>query len=215
MEKATRTVISTFGVLAGLAAIEHGIGEALQGNVAPGALVFASWPGSAFFRIVGGEPAMTIVPNLLFTGILAIIAGLAFAVCAALLTWQVPRGPVLILLSIVMLLVGGGFGPPLLGLILGTAATRVNTPLASRHSRLAVGFQYVLRQLWPWSFGLCLIAWLLMFPGTAILGYFFGVTDPNLVVLLVFVAFGLMLVTIFAARANDEEERNLAYRFVY
>jgi hypothetical protein len=33
---------STFGVLAGLAGIEHGIGETLQGNVAPdGMMIFS------------------------------------------------------------------------------------------------------------------------------------------------------------------------------
>jgi hypothetical protein len=33
---------STFGVLAGLAGIEHGIGETLQGNVAPDGMMILS-----------------------------------------------------------------------------------------------------------------------------------------------------------------------------
>ena len=35
MRNAMRMTVSTFGVLAGLAGVEHGIGEVLQGNVAP------------------------------------------------------------------------------------------------------------------------------------------------------------------------------------
>jgi hypothetical protein len=35
MKSATRVTVSTFGSIAGLAGIEHGIGAPLQGNVAP------------------------------------------------------------------------------------------------------------------------------------------------------------------------------------
>ena len=69
---ATRTTVSTFGIMAALAGIEHGIGEILQGNVAPDGIVFLSWPDSAFFDIVGGEPASTLIRNLPVSGILTI-----------------------------------------------------------------------------------------------------------------------------------------------
>ena len=70
---ATRVTVSTFGVLAGLAGIEHGIGEVFQGNVAPDWVMIESWPDSEVFDILSGEPAMTLVPNLLLTGILATV----------------------------------------------------------------------------------------------------------------------------------------------
>ena len=38
-------------------------------------------------------------------------------------------GLVLILLSVALILVGGGLGPPILGVIVGFAATRINAPL--------------------------------------------------------------------------------------
>ena len=83
MRNATNVTVATFGALAGLAGLEHGIGETLQGNRAPDGIMIVSWPGSAFFRIVAGEPAMTIVPNLLVTGILAILVSLGDLVCDA------------------------------------------------------------------------------------------------------------------------------------
>lgn len=43
MRNATRVTVSTFGALAGLAGIEHGIEEILQGNIAPGGFVIKSW----------------------------------------------------------------------------------------------------------------------------------------------------------------------------
>src|SRR6266498_2748870 len=118
MRNATKVTVATFGALAGLAGLEHGIGETLQGNRAPDGMLIVSWPGSAFFRIVAGEPAMTIVPNMLVTGILAILVSLAFLMWVTMFVQRKHGGLVLILLSLVMLLVGGGFGPPLLGIIL-------------------------------------------------------------------------------------------------
>jgi hypothetical protein len=58
MRHALRVTVSTFGTLAGLAGLEHGIGEILQGNVAPASPSIQSWPKSDFFRILGGEPAI-------------------------------------------------------------------------------------------------------------------------------------------------------------
>jgi hypothetical protein len=43
MRKATKTVATWFGVTAGLAALEHGYFEILQGNVRPSGVMFPSW----------------------------------------------------------------------------------------------------------------------------------------------------------------------------
>lgn len=120
--------VSTFGALAGLAGIEHGIGEVLQGNRATDGVMILSWPESELFRILTGEPAMTFVPNLLLTGLLAIVVSLVFLVWTTAFVGREHGGLVLIVLSVVMLLVGGGFGPPILGVIVGIAATRIDAP---------------------------------------------------------------------------------------
>jgi len=77
--RATRIVVATLGVLVGLAGIEHGVGEILQGSVRPQGLAIQSWAHSQAFQILGGEPAMTVIPNLLVTGVLAVIVALAVA----------------------------------------------------------------------------------------------------------------------------------------
>ncbi|HEX6146936.1 MAG TPA: hypothetical protein VF083_09185, partial [Acidimicrobiia bacterium] len=61
---ATRIVVSAFGALAALAGVEHGVGELLQGSVRPSSVVIESWPDTAGFEILSGEPAMTLVPNM-------------------------------------------------------------------------------------------------------------------------------------------------------
>ena len=207
MRNATKVTVSTFGAIVGLMGIEHGIGEALQGNIAPSGLVILSWPGSEFFRILAGEPAMTVVPNLLVTGILAILVSLVFLVWTTVFVERKNAGLVLILLSIVMLLVGGGFGPPMIGIIVGAAATRINAPLTWWRAHLSVRLRRFLGQRWQWSLVACVIAWLLLFPGISVLAYFFGVNDPSLIAVVFFSAFGFLLLTVFSGFARDIQRR--------
>ena len=209
MRSATRVTVSTFGAIMGLAGIEHGIGEILQGNLAPTGIMFPSWPGSAFFRNVGGEPAMSIIPNLLVTGILASLVSLIYLVWTVRFVERKHGGLVLILLAVVMLLVGGGIFPPIIGMFIGILGTRINTPSFERRTPPAVGLRSFLGKVWPWSFVACIIGWLSLFPGANIIGYFFGVNDPNLTVLLIFFALGSLLLTILIGFAHDSVQSPL------
>ena len=203
MRSATRVLISTFGGFVGLMGMEHGIGEILQGSTAPDGLMILSWPDSKFFEILAGEPAMTVIPNLLVTGILAVLVSLVFFVWATLFVERKHGGLVLILLSIPMLLFGGGLFPPVLGILLGVAATRINAPLTWWREHLSPGARHTLTQLWPWAFGACLLAWLSMFPGVAILSYFFGINNETLVFTVLACMFGFLFLAAAAGLARD------------
>jgi hypothetical protein len=113
---------SALGIFAGLGGASHGPGEMLQGNVAPNELMIQAWPSLTALR---GEPAMTIVPSFLITGVLTVIVGLILAVWAAKFVQRKNGGLILILLSIVMLLVGGGMVPPFFGIAAGIIGTRI------------------------------------------------------------------------------------------
>lgn len=212
MKSATKVTVSTFGVLAALAGLEHGIGEILQGNTAPEGIVIESWPHWEPMQIVSGEPAMTIVPNLLVSGILTVLISLIFLAWVTLFIERKHGGLVLILLSILLLLVGGGFGPPLLGILLGITATRIHAPLTWWRKLLPVGLQRFLARVWLGSLVAAFCAWLVMFPGSILLGYYGNVDDPNLVPVLVFLAFGLLLLTIVAGFAYDiRQQTNVSH----
>jgi len=114
--RTTRAAASIIGIIAGLAGAYHGFGEILQGNIAPSGIVIQAWPALAD---LAGEPAMTIVPSFLVTGVLAIIFGLIVTVWAAAFVQSKNGGLVLILLSVVLLLVGGGLFPPGFGVTAG------------------------------------------------------------------------------------------------
>lgn len=205
---ATRIVVATLGALIGLAGIEHGIGELLQGSAAPDGIAILSWPRADAFRIVGGEPALTIVPNLLVTGILATLISATFVVWATVLPPDARGGLVLLLLAAAMLPFGGGVAPPLVGLLLGAAATRIDAPLAWWRTHLPRGARAVLGRLWPWALGVDLLAFLLLFPGSVIVGALVAADNPSpvapgVVYAVILAAFGFLLLAIIAGLAHD------------
>ena len=205
MASATRITVSSFGALVGVAGIEHGIGEILQGNVAPDSFMFLSWPGEGPFSILGGEPAMTIVPNLFMAGIITVLLSLTFITWAVRFIGSKHGGLVLILLSIALLFAGGGIFPPVFGIILGAVGTRIPAQPSSERNRL-IGLRNYAARLWPWSFGLGLSAWLFMLPVLPLLAYFFGLShDAGLVSSLALCMIGFMFSTILTGFARDSQ----------
>jgi hypothetical protein len=118
----TRIAASAIGVFAGLGGASHGPGEILQGNIAPNSLVINAWPE---LTALAGEPAMTVVPSFLVSGILTVIVGVIVAVWAAKFVQRKQGGLMLLLLSVLMLLVGGGLFPPVFGVAAGLIGTRI------------------------------------------------------------------------------------------
>jgi hypothetical protein len=207
MKNATRIYASTFGAIMALAGIEHGIGEILQGSLAPSGIMILSWPDSEFFRSLGGEPAMTVIPNLLITGILAVLVSLALLVWAVLFVHRKNGGLIMVLLSIALLLVGGGIFPPIFGILIGVVATRTHSPLTWWRAHLSKGFRRFLEKLWPWSYTACIIAWFSMLPGVPLIEYFFGVDNPLVILFILIFALGTLLLTIFCSFAYDIQMR--------
>lgn len=195
---ATRTVVATFGLVVSIAGLEHGIGEILAGPVAPPDLVFKSWPDAAAFEIIGGEPAMTIVPNLLVTGVLTVVVSVAFVI------WSIgyahrPRGAAgLLVLSVALLLMGGGLAPPVIGIILALVAARIGvrggTPGAIAR-RIAPA--------WRGALMAGVVGYLGLFPGTVLASALFGFESEMIVIASGVLAFGGLFAAIAAARAHD------------
>src|SRR5512139_2954543 len=148
-KSAARIMASTFGFLSGLGGITHGIGEILQGNVPPSGIVVNSWTQGPIATHMAGEPAMTILPTLLLTGVFTIIFSLATIVWSVVFVQRKHGGLVLILLSIAMLLVGAGFAPPILGILAGVAGLGINAS-SWWGTRLPSNVRHFLAKSWPW-----------------------------------------------------------------
>jgi hypothetical protein len=102
----------------------------------------------------GSEPAFTLIPNFLVTGIVAIIVSLAIIV------WSIgflhkKHGPLVFLLLFVLLfLVGGGIGQVIFFTLCWAFSTRINKPLTWWTKVLPLSLRRVLAKTWH----LCLIA---------------------------------------------------------
>jgi len=169
MRNATKSVAKWFGIAAGIAGIEHGYFEILQGNTRPESLMIASMgPPCVPTEIWNAcEPAMTIIPNFLVTGILAIIFGLAILIWSIAFIQRKNSGVVLISLSIALLLFGGGLFPPLIGVVGGVAGLKINKSPGDKQP--GKFFQFLAR-LWPWTL-VIFMTWVL---GQWVVGYFFN-----------------------------------------
>jgi MFS family permease len=201
MRKATRISATVLGLTAGVAGIEHGIFEFLQGNVKPEGLMISSIGPPCVPELSWNqcEPAMTVIPSFLITGILAVIFGLIVTVWSAFFVHKKRGGLILILLCVPLLLFGGGIFPPIIGVIAGALGTRIHKPLKPRESRLTSGLVRFLAVLWPWALGIY-AAWVL---GQWVIGHFFNdwlLANGYLIIIMVL---GPLLLTGPAAYARD------------
>jgi hypothetical protein len=124
--RTSRVAASAIGMIAGFIGVEHGYYEILQRGRALNGILFDAISGTSFSSLPTsqwtGWPAMTLVQSFLITGILAILVSLVVMVWAAVFVQRENGGLTLVLLSILLLPVGGGFIPPLFGVIAGVIA---------------------------------------------------------------------------------------------
>ena len=210
MNRATKIIVSTIGVILGISGIDHGIFEILQGNQpTKGLIINAIGPDHIMWKH-GGESAFTILPTFLLTGILALLAGIAMIV------WTVryidrKRGPLaFFLLNILLFLFGGGVAAPILIYpAAGFAATRIHKPLTWWHKILPERARPTLAKLWPYTLTIAVVSMLIGLY-IAITGHIpgMGADDPNriLAIDLSFVfggGLGMFLVSFVSGFADD------------
>jgi hypothetical protein len=132
MKNALGLAASALGVYAGLLGVEHGIFEVLQGSLKPtGLLIQAMGPPCRPEAVWHAcFPAMTLIPHMAVAGIVAILVGLSMIVWSLGFVHRERGGLILIPLSVLLLLVGGGFVPPFIGILAGIAGFEVDASLA-------------------------------------------------------------------------------------
>jgi hypothetical protein len=198
MRRATKKVAAWLGVVAGIAGLEHGYFEILRGNEKPESLMIASIgppcvPEEAWNAC---EPAMTIIPNFLITGILAVILGLLILLWSGAFVQRRSGGVILILLSVMLLLFGGGIFPPLIGIVGGLAGLKINKPLTRKTPGGTLRF---FSNLWPWPLVVFLIWILGQFP----IGTLFNDFMQDLMYFGLILIFVTLPLSVYTAYAHD------------
>lgn len=196
-DKYSLRITTTFlGIYAGLLIILHGIFAILEGNRAPDGLMFNAIGPPCLAEEVWHAcfPAMTLIPNLLIAGGATVLVGLGMAVWAAAFAGHRHGGLVLRALSLLALLVGGGFVPVFIGIVASFTSRDLARPSAMPRSAF-------LAAVWPWP----LVLMALWLPGSWLLGYFFNPVILSASGLLFFV-FDIGLPALAAASALARAE---------
>jgi hypothetical protein len=186
--------------------MNHGFFEALQGNVPTGGLFISAIGEAQRMWPHGAEPAFTLIPNFLLTGIAAMIVGLA------LVAWSLgsvhrKSGPtVFLLLFILLVLVGGGVAQLLFFPFLWLVATRINQPLTWCRRSLSVQAQARLAKGWPLSLVITAVLFVIALV-IATTGFVPGVANPDTVLAAMLSCLGaaavLLPVTFISGFAHD------------
>ena len=210
---ATRVLASTIGAIVGLAGMEHGLFEMLQGGVTTSGLVIDAIGPSQKLWVGATEPALTVVPNFFASGVLAMVVGFLVVVWAVAFVQRKYGAPVLLFLSILLFLVGGGSPPIFLGIVASAVATRINKPLTWWRANLNGNVRGFLAKLWPWS----IIAFVFLFwfavlaaiTGVPLVLFFDPETTDFLPTLsaLGYISDVVMLLAVFAGFAFDIQRR--------
>lgn len=176
---ATRVIATTIGVFFGLfSSINHGIFEILQGNTPTDGLVINAIGAAQQFWSEGQEPAFSVVPNFMITGILSMIVGLAIVIWSI---WFLPTKhgrSVYLGLFILSFLVGGGIGQVFFFLPAWAFATRMGKPLTWWRKVLPRGTWPFLSRLWVLTLVLATVLMSIALE-IGIFGFFPGLTDPE------------------------------------
>jgi hypothetical protein len=119
MSKVRKRVASGLGVFAGFGGPEHGYFQVQQGHVQPDGLLITSIgppcdPEQVWHLC---EPAMTVIPSFLITGVVATTLGLFTMIWSVLFLHQRNGAIILALLCVALLISGGGLVPPLIGMV--------------------------------------------------------------------------------------------------
>jgi hypothetical protein len=180
MNRATRTNVATLGTIFGISGMSHGFFEALQGNIPTDGLFISAIGEAQRMWPHGSEPAFTLIPNFLITGIAAMIVGFIIIVWSLFFVHRKSGPTVFLFLFILLLLVGGGVAQIIFFPFIWLVSTRINKPLTWWRKILPAKIRKPLARLWPW----CLIAGstLLVFTlEIAITGFVPAVNDPEIV----------------------------------
>lgn len=194
--------VSLWGVLAGIGGLTHVIGELLQRGTAPDGLVFDSWTAEPIATNLGGEPTMTLLPGLTSAAIATAVTSTGVIVWSLAGRRHRHAGAGLAVGSVLMLLSGGGFGPPVVGLVNGAAARILRSP-STWPKRLPRPVRRLAAASWRGLLLVVVADALLLFLGSVPLALA-GLNAPMLFVYSLFLAVaGIPVATLAATIATD------------
>lgn len=215
MNQATRNIVATVGVMLGIAGMNHGLFETLQGNNATDGLIIQAIGDAQRMWTYGTEEAFTLIPNFLLTGMVTIVVSITIMIWSVGFV-QKKYGPtVFILLFLLLFLTGGGIGQVVFFIPTWLASTRINKPLNSWRRVLPENIRLPLSRIWPYSLSLVVMCFLIALE-IAIFGFVPGVSDPDaaLAICWIFLLIAwILLLCSFVSGFADDIRRNASLQY--
>jgi hypothetical protein len=197
------------GILVGLAGIDHGIFEILQGNVRPDHLMIAAIGPTQRFWLYGDEPALTIIPNFLVTGILAVIFGTLVMIWSIKYIDKKFGAGILFLLGVLLFLFGGGFAPIFMTIITSLTAACINNSLQFWRVILPEFLQRFLGRIWLRVLAIFIVIYVLAVAiaifGWPLILFFDAQTTLSYLDVLAYIMLGFMFFSPLTGFAHDLE----------
>lgn len=212
MNRATRVIAATLGVIFGISGMGHGFFEALQGHIPTNGFVIEAIGEANRIWAHGNEPAFTIIPNFLITGIAAMIVGLATIVWSVGFLHKKNGSLIFLLLFILLFLVGGGIAQVVFFTIVWLFSTRIHKPLTWWRKVFHTSARRVLPKLWP-TFIIISSLLILFVLEIAIFGFVPGISNPDTISTVMLLALGtgfvFMILAFISGFAHDIEKGGL------
>jgi hypothetical protein len=211
--KATKIATSILGITLAFAAFHHGFFEFLQGNKATDGILIQAIGEQQRYWVHGTEEAITIIPNYLVTGLLAMAISI-FAIIWSVKFIDRKHGSIVFLLTFIALtLVGGGLGHIVFFLPVFGYSTRIHKKLIFWSKCFPKNVRRVIGNIWPFSVGIASVAFIIALE-ISIFGFFPGVEDPDEIFTICWSFLGLSLIMIqvsyISGFASDIENRQIA-----
>jgi hypothetical protein len=210
LNRSLKFIVAAVGIILGFSGMNHGFFETLQGSTpTPGLIIQAIGPAQRMW-VHGTEEALTLVPNFLVTGILAMLVGLAIILWSVNFMHTKHAATVFILLFVLLVLVGGGIGHIAFFLPAWGFATLINKPLTGWQKALPATFRGFLALLWPYSLTIAIVLFLFALE-IAIFGYVPGMNNEEQKLYLCWTCLGIgwlvLLFTYVAGIADDIQKQ--------
>ncbi len=207
--------MSTLGVGLGIAGLEHGIFETLQGNVPTHGLFIQAIGAANRMWVFGTEDAFTFLPNFLAAGLLTILLSLVIVVWSVGFVHKKSGPSIFILMFVLLFLVGGGVGQIAFFLPVWACSTRINQPLTWWRKVLPERARPGLAKGWPAFLAAAVLLFLIALE-IAIFGFTPGLNDPQhkqyICWSLLGLAFVFLLLSFASGFASDIQASRLEQR---
>lgn len=217
INRAAKTVTAMIGTVFGLSGFVHGLLETMQGYTPTNGLFIEAIGEAQRMWEFGREPAFTLIPNFLITGIAAMIVSIAAIVWSIGFMHRKNAHLVFLLLFTASLFVGAGVAQVLIFPIIWAFSTRIRKPLITWRKLLKGRVRSVLARIWAPLAAISAIC-ILYALQVAVSGYVFGASDPDVKSAAMLISLGagvaLMLAAYTAAFASDISKGGAQYEKV-